>query len=174
MALADDIVYNNHDLDDGLRAGLFTIGELTVGPLVREVFASVQDRYPDLEWSRLVHESVRRLIRAMVMDLLEETCYRLAGSPSLPDAVRHAGRSLAALSNVMRYHNTAYKSFLFSNTYRHDRINPMIGKTKCVVTELFDTLVSRLHLLPEDWQYQSDGSQTPCTAQLVADYISLV
>ncbi|KAF0143576.1 MAG: dGTPase [Rhodospirillaceae bacterium] len=171
VALADDIAYNNHDLDDGLRAGLFTIDDLEAVPLAAAAFAVVKDRYPGLEWSRLVHESVRRLIHVMVMDLVEETRCRIAAAqPDSPESVRRLDRPLAALSDSMRGNDVAFKSFLFPNMYRHDKVNHMIDRARRVVTGLFNVLVSEPRLLPEDWRCAE--ARTSYTARLVADYIA--
>src|SRR5206468_10319041 len=94
-ALADDIAYNNHDIDDGLRAGLFAVADLAEVPLVGPVFAEVARRYPGLEDARLIHESIRRLIDRMVRDLIDETRRRLAEvSVDSADAIRNLGRPI--------------------------------------------------------------------------------
>ena len=171
VALADDIAYDTHDLDDGLRAGLFTIDALKTIPLAEATFAAVDRRYLGLEWSRRVHESVRRLISAMVTDLLEETKSRLAvARPDSADAVRHLGRPLAAFSSAMGTHDAAFRAFLFPNMYRHDKVNRMIHTAQNVVTDLFNIFVSNPHLLPEDWRRQGDDAAI--SARLVADYIA--
>src|SRR5437588_10302989 len=109
-ALADDIAYNNHDIDDGLRAGLFAVADLAEVPLVGPVFEEVAQRYPGLEESRLIHESIRRLIDLMVRDLVAETRRRLADSGvDSADAVRHLGRPVAAFSEPMGNHDRALK-----------------------------------------------------------------
>src|SRR6202521_3030599 len=102
-ALADDVAYNNHDIDDGLRAGLFEVSDLTDVPLVGPVFAEVAARYPGLETSRLIHESVRRLIDRMVSVLIEETRRRLADAkPRGVEDVRRLDRAVVSFSPVMR------------------------------------------------------------------------
>src|SRR2546423_1098464 len=114
LALADDLAYNNHDIDDGLRAGLFAVADLAEVPLVGPVFDEVARHYPGLEESRLIHESIRRLIDLMVRDLVEETRRALAAStPKSADDIRHLGRPIAAFSEAMRNHDRALKRFLY-------------------------------------------------------------
>src|SRR5712672_345512 len=137
-AMSDDIAYNNHDIDDGLRAGLFAVEDLAEVPLVGPVFDEVAKRYPGLEESRLIHESIRRLIDLMVRDLVEETRQALAAStPKSADDIRHLGRPIAAFSEAMRNHDRALKRFLYERMYRHARVNRMTSNARRVVSELF-------------------------------------
>jgi dGTPase len=172
-ALADDIAYNNHDIDDGLRAGLFDVGDLAGVPLVGPVFAEVSARYPSLETPRLVHESIRRLIDRMATDLIEESRRRLAESrPRSVDDVRRAGRALIGFSAAMSENDRALKRFLFERMYRHFKVNRMTSKARGVVRELFDLYLAQPDCLPGEWQAQAKGPETPETARLVADYIA--
>jgi dGTPase len=172
-ALSDDIAYNNHDIDDGLRAGLFTVADLAEVPLVGPVFANVAAMYPGLEETRLIHESIRRLIDRMVSDLLEETRRRLAqASPATVDDIRRLGRPVAAFSAPMREHNQALKAFLFDRMYRHYKVNRMTSKARTVVSELFDAYLARPDCLPDDWRRPVEAAQSAQTARLVADYIA--
>jgi dGTPase len=172
-ALADDIAYNNHDIDDGLRAGLFAIDDLAAVPLVGPVFRSVADTYPRLEPARLIHEAVRRLIDHMVSDLIEETRRRLAAaSPASVDDIRRHGAPVAGFSAAMRENDRALKAFLFERMYRHYRVNRMTNKAGRVVSELFETYVQRPDCLPEDWRRQGGAPAAPQTARVVADYIA--
>src|SRR5437867_400567 len=118
-ALADDIAYNNHDIDDGLRAGLFAVADLAEVPLVGPVFAEVGARYPGLDETRLIHEAIRRLIDRMVHDVIAETGKRLAqsGAKTVED-VRRLGEPVAAFSPQMRNHDRALKRFLSERMYR--------------------------------------------------------
>src|SRR5438105_6568111 len=123
-ALADDIAYNNHDIDDGLRAGLFPVADLKEVPLVGPVFADVAHAHRKLEESRLVRESIRRLIDRMVRDLVAETRRRLAASGvDSADRIRKLGRPIAAFSEAMGNHDRALKRFLYQRMYRHNRVN---------------------------------------------------
>jgi len=172
-ALADDIAYNNHDIDDGLRAGLFDVHDLDDVPLVGPVFSEVSERYPGLETPRLVHESIRRLIDRMASDLIEESRRRLAESqPGSADDVRRAGRALIGFSAPMRENDRVLKGFLFERMYRHYKVNRMTSKARRVVRELFDLYLAQPDCLPGEWQAQAAGPETPATARLVADYIA--
>ena len=172
-ALSDDIAYNNHDIDDGLRAGLFTIADLGDIPLVGPIFRDVQDCYPGLETSRLIHEAVRRLITAMVDDLLAETRRRIAAArPRSADEVRAHRKPLVAFSEAMRQNDRALRDFLFARMYRHHRVNRMTGKAKRVVRELFEHYLEAPNCLPEEWRAQAERSGPDGTARLVADYIA--
>ena len=172
-ALADDIAYNNHDIDDGLRAGLFAPEDLADVPLVGPVFAEVALRYPGLERQRLIHESVRRLIDLMVADLLSETRRRLAAAnPRSADDVRALDHPVAAFSDAMAANDKALKSFLFNRMYRHYKVNRMTAKAKRVVRDLFDQFFEDPDCLPDEWRGRADGAGTPRTARVVADYIA--
>jgi dGTPase len=113
-ALADDIAYNNHDVDDGLRAGLFAVADLAELPLVGPVFHEVATRYPGLDEPRLIHESIRRMIDRMVRDLVDTTRSRLAdGKVGSADDIRALAAPVAAFSDEMRDNDRALKRFLF-------------------------------------------------------------
>lgn len=172
-AIADDIAYNNHDMDDGLRAGLFSIGDLADAPLAGPVFAEVRKAYPDLDRSRMIHEAVRRMIGLMVNDLLAETKRRLAeAGPKSAADVRGLGAPVAAFSQDMRGHDKGLKAFLFENMYRHYKLNRMTSKARRVVRDLFRLLVSEPGCLPTEWRKKAGRPDTAMTAELVADYIA--
>ena len=172
-AISDDVAYNNHDLDDGLRAGLFTIEDLADVPLAGPVFAEVRKIYPDLEPSRTIHEAVRRMIGDMVSDLLQETGRRLGDlDPKTPDDVRAAGFPVAGFSETMRANDAALKKFLFENMYRHYKLNRMTSKAKRVVRELFKLLLAEPECLPHDMPNPCGRANSPDTARTVADYIA--
>jgi dGTPase len=172
-ALADDIAYNNHDIDDGLRAGLFSIDELLAVPLVGGIFTQVMDRYPNLERQRVIHESVRRLITAMIEDALGETQRRINKLKlQSPDDVRNCGQQLVAFGDAMSTNDKALKSFLFKNMYRHFKVSRMLAKAKRVVADLFALFLAEPAVLPTQWSELCSGAGTVQTARVVSDYIA--
>ena len=171
-ALSDDIAYNNHDIDDGLRAGLFTIADLAEVPLVGPVFDEVVRRYPGIEEARLIHESIRRLIDRMVRDLVAETRSRLADSGAKSaDDVRKLGSAVVDFSAGMRGHDHSLRRFLYQRMYRHYRVNRMSSKARRVVRELFQLLLAEPECLPEEWR-SPPTSGLAGKARIVADYLA--
>ncbi|MGD9617262.1 MAG: deoxyguanosinetriphosphate triphosphohydrolase [Alphaproteobacteria bacterium] len=171
-SLADDIAYNNHDLDDGLRAGLFAVADLADVPLVGPVLAEVGRRYPGIEDGRLIHETIRRVIDLMVRDLIGETGRRLAASGvDSADAVRLLATPVAAFSDEMRSHDRTLKRFLFERMYRHPRVNRMASKARRVVHELFQLFLAEPGCLPCEWAVPS-GASAAERARIVADYLA--
>ncbi|MSO69884.1 MAG: deoxyguanosinetriphosphate triphosphohydrolase [Alphaproteobacteria bacterium] len=172
-ALSDDIAYNNHDIDDGLRAGLFTVADLKDVPLVGPIFAALEVAHPGLDQSRLIHEAVRAMIGAMVEDLTAESQRRVAAAkPKSVDDVRRLGRPLIAFSDEMRANDVALKRFLYERMYRHYKVNRMASRARRVVRELFALFIAEPECLPTDWRALCDGSATLRTARMVADYIA--
>jgi dGTPase len=171
-ALADDIAYNNHDIDDGLRAGLFVVADLNEVPLVGPVFAEVGGRYPAIDEARLIHEAIRRVIDRMVHDLVAETQRRLAVSGvRIVDDIRRLPEPVAAFSPAMREHDRALKCFLFARMYRHYRVNRMSSKARRVVRELFQLFLAEPECLPDEWRVP-EGADPAETARIVADYLA--
>jgi dGTPase len=172
-ALADDIAYNNHDIDDGLRAGLFAVPDLADVPLVGPVFHEVASRYPGIEEPRLIHESIRRVIDRMVGDLIGETSRRLAdGAPGSVDEVRALGTPIVDFSDEMRRNDRALKEFLFERMYRHHRVNRMSSKAHRVVHDLFALYLAEPQCLPREWRELAAGPDEPRTARIAADYLA--
>ncbi len=172
-ALADDIAYNNHDVDDGLRAGLFSVDDLKEVPLVGPMIRHVEGAFPGIATSRLIHETVRRLIGQMVDDLLAETGQRLAAlAPRAPDDVRRAGAPVAAFSATMQHHDRALKAFLFDNMYRHYKLNRMSSKARRLIRDLFQLFLAEPECLPTEWRRRAGAPSTAETARVVADYIA--
>ncbi len=172
-SLADDIAYNNHDLDDGLRAGLFAVADLAQVPLAGPVFGEVAADYPGLEEPRLVHELIRRMIDHMVGDLIEETRRRLNASGAGSAAeVRALKAPVAAFSVEMRQNDRALKGFLFERMYRHYRVNRMSSKARRVVRDLFALYLAEPECLPGEWRGLAAGPDDPQTARVAADYLA--
>ena len=174
-ALADDIAYNNHDIDDGLRAGLFTVADLADVPLVGPVFAAIEQQYPGLETQRAVHEAVRRLIHAMVTDLTRETRARLAeAKPANAAELRAAPGPMAALSGEMAANDRALKAFLHENMYRHYKVNRMKSKARRVLNDLATLFIAEPECLPTEWRAKTAGEppKSDATARVVADYVA--
>ncbi|MGE0093472.1 MAG: deoxyguanosinetriphosphate triphosphohydrolase [Alphaproteobacteria bacterium] len=169
-ALADDIAYNNHDIDDGLRADLFAVSDLADLPLVGPVFHEVARRYPGIERPRLIHESIRRLINLMVSDLMVETRRRLEeAKPRTVEDIRAQRRPMVAFSAEMETHNRALKAFLFKRMYRHERVNQMTDHAREVVRDLFLVYMGDP---PPPVLRQAAGGDLRARARAVADYIA--
>ncbi|MBP2303174.1 deoxyguanosinetriphosphate triphosphohydrolase [Azospirillum picis] len=173
-AHADDIAYNNHDIDDGLRAGLFTVDEVAELPLVGPIVREVLDRHPGLERPRLIHETVRRMINAMVTDLMTETRRRLAEHrPGSAAELRALPQPVACFSDAMVEAQRPLRAFLRQRMYRHYRVNREMSKCKRVVRDLFRLFMDEPNTLPTEWQRDAiGGGDLAVRARLVADYIA--
>src|SRR5215472_9029563 len=172
-ALADDIAYNNHDIDDGLRAGLFAIADLAEVPLVGPICRSVGERYPGLDEPRLIHETIRRVIDRMVSDLIAETRARLAKSGVGSAAeVRALPAPVVGFSAEMRENDRALKRFLHERMYRHWRVNRMSSKARRVIQDLFGLYLTEPECLPGEWRGQAAGPNDAQTARVAADYLA--
>ncbi len=173
-ALSDDIAYSNHDLVDGLRAGILREGEVDDLPLLGEIYTEVRRLYPGLEPGRRRHEVVRRMINAMVNDLLEETRRRAAeDGPQSAAAVRALGRPLVAFSERMQATILEIKRFLFKHLYRDYRVNRMMVKARRIVRELVQAYLEAPQCLPDDWRRRAEAAESEAKrARLIADYIA--
>ncbi|TMJ18508.1 MAG: deoxyguanosinetriphosphate triphosphohydrolase [Alphaproteobacteria bacterium] len=154
-AIADDIAYDNHDIDDGLRAGLFTLEELLEVPLVARTWDAVVARYPDIEEARLVPELVRELIGLMVADVLAETRLRAEGIGSV-EAVRGAGRSLAGFSEALAGEERALKRFLYARMYDAPEVKAVRAEAQALLARLFGAYRADPGLLPPEWRPKGD------------------
>ncbi|MCA1791113.1 MAG: deoxyguanosinetriphosphate triphosphohydrolase [Thioalkalivibrio sp.] len=174
--VADEVAYNNHDIDDGLRAELLTMEQLCEVELFRVRYDQVRSRYPTLEARRVQHETVRRMIDALVSDLI--TTSRVAVSAAgvdHPDAVRALPEPLIRFSPEMALQNRELKRFLRQNLYHHHRVHRMTVKAQRIVQDLFNAFMDDAKLLPE--HFQSHGHRLAeqdehGLARGVADYIA--
>jgi dGTPase len=166
--VADEIAYNNHDVDDGLRSGLLTVGQLAEVELWQIHFEAARADYPQIEGRRLIHETVRRIINTLIVDLIDTTTHNLARyAPASLDAVR-AAPALVAHSAVVAAQAAALKQFLFKNLYRHYRVMRMANKARRVVVGLFDAFTNDPRLLPPSYQTSDPAAQS----RLIAHYIA--
>jgi dGTPase len=168
--LADEIAYNNHDIDDGLRSGLLSVAQMKEVGLFARFFAEVQSEFAGISGRRAINETVRRMINALVVDLIEnsQTNIKQAGIKTLDD-VRNAP-TLIGFSDDMKLEAQALKRFLRTNLYQHYQVNRMTSKARRIVTDLFGIFLSGPQLLPPD--YQIDDSDLFAQARRVADYIA--
>ncbi len=172
-AISDDIAYNNHDLDDGVRARLFTLEEAAALPLVGECFAAARALDPAMPRDRLTSETVRRVINLMVQDVVDEAGRRIeALGPRSADDIRAAGRPVVTFSPRMQEANQAIRAFLFERMYRHWRVNRQIQKSKRVSQLLFQLLHGGPQMLPDEWRRRAGEPGSQGCAQLVCDYIA--
>jgi dGTPase len=172
-AMADDIAYINHDIDDGLRAELFTVKDLRDAPLVGAQVADILARFGDLELSRLVGEIVRRLMSALIVDLLQETRVRLAqASPASAHEIRAQNRAMVAFSDGMAPKVKALKNFMFARMYRHPHVMGSMSRAQAVIAELFDAFNGDPAKLPPDWAKACGASGEASTVSVVRDYIA--
>ena len=171
-ALADDIAYNAHDLDDGLRAGLFTLAACRAVPFLAGLLDEIAARHRDLDDNRTIHELSRRLITRLVEDVIAESATRLAGLDSI-EAVRDAGRPVVAFSAAMRAHERDIKSFLFAHMYRHVDIMAIRERAASIVRDLFLRFRERPELMPPEWARAADlHDLSGRRERLVCDYIA--
>jgi dGTPase len=169
-ALADDIAYNSHDIDDGLRAGLFAVDDLRAVPLIGPVTMEVERSFGPLPLSRFIGEAMRRTIDLMVSDLLRATRARIDGAGTdSAEAVRRAGRPTACFSDAMAQSMQGLREFLHARMYRHERVNRVRSHAARVVKDLFRHYLDDPRRLPEEWRLRAEVNADP---RVVADYIA--
>src|SRR6201994_3457575 len=152
-ALSDDVAYNTHDIEDGVRARFFTLDELAELPLVGDIIDEVRGRNPGLDSGRVVHETTRRLIDRLVRDLTAETERRLAeGKPASADDIRKVGRPGGSLSGEGRKAEKQLRHFLDTRMYHDYRVNRMTSKARRILADLFKQFMAEPDTLPTQWQ----------------------
>lgn len=172
-ALSDDIAYNNHDIDDGIAAGLFTVADLMELPMVGDVFRGVRIEFPEVDDRMVSYEAVRRLIGIWVNDLIEETGRRLARlKPQSAAEVRAMGEPLIAFSAEMEAPQRALRVFLYARMYKHYRVNRMRSKAKRVLADLFEVFLNEPETLPPPWNTAAMPLDTQARARIVCDYVA--
>jgi dGTPase len=171
-AIADDIAYDNHDIDDGLRAGLLTLDQLMEVPMIAEGWRAVQAKFPGVDPKRLIGELTRSQIGAMVNDLVAETRARIAESNvQSVDEVRGAGRCLAGFSDEMRDAERGLKRFMYANLYHHPSQLAAADAAQKVVAGLFEAYAADPALLPAEWRDAMPEEQ-PGRSRHIADFIA--
>jgi dGTPase len=173
-ALSDDIAYNTHDIEDGVRASFFTLDELAELPLVGDIIKEVRGRNPGLESGRVVHETTRRLIDRLVRDLTAETELRLAEvAPKSADDIRKAGRPVVGLSEGIRTAEKQLRRFLDTRMYHDYRVNRMTSKARRILADLFSQFMAEPDTLPTQWQSQiAQTAGETAKARVIADYLA--
>jgi dGTPase len=170
--IADAIAYNNHDVDDGYRAGLLGFDQLREQPLFGQHADAVQAAYPALDDRRLIYETIRRMIGHVVNDLIETTIAAIHElAPSSIDDIRRHDRTLVAFSDEVGAEHAALKQFLRANLYRHDQVSRMNDETKLVITRLFERYLDDPGLMPP-WFADRAVNGPDGKARVVADYIA--
>jgi dGTPase len=172
-ALADDIAYHSHDLDDGLRAHLFTLADIEALPVVGECLAEARALRADLPEARLRHETIRRVLDRLIRDVVEESGSILSRLDlRSADEVRAAPASVIAFSPPMAEANRAIKEFLFARMYRHWRVNRMAAKARRVTAALAELFMEDTSLLPDEWGERAGRPGSQRAAETVRDYIA--
>jgi dGTPase len=171
--LADAIAYNNHDVDDGFRAGLITLRQLRGQELFETQYRAVRERYPDLEDRRLIYEIIRRMIGTVVTDLVETTQRNLDTlAPKSIDDVRRADGPLVAMSAELGSQHLALKRFLHRHLYSHEKKLEMTHRAKEIVTDLFGLYTDDVNRLPGEYAIRAKAGDAARRARVVADYIA--
>jgi dGTPase len=172
-ALADDIAYNNHDVDDGIVAGLFTLEEVAEVPLIGPHVKSAHDDYPGCEPGILRLEAVRRMIGAMVDDVLAETRRRAeAGHVKTAEDVRNLDHALVAFSREMAEDLAMLRHFLMERMYRHWKVNRTRSQARRMLAEMFQLFMAEPDVLPAEWGARAMARDEAGKARVVCDYIA--
>jgi dGTPase len=172
-AFADDIAYDVHDIDDGLRAELFSLDDIAAVALPGKIIADIRAAFPALDSARLVHEFVRRLIGLLIEDVIAETRRRLAAlAPGSADDVRRAPAAVVAFSPATAEAERLIKGFLETRMYRHARIQRVMNEAAGVVRDLFARYSARPDDLPAEWKEGLAGTDKAAGARRIADFIA--
>ena len=171
--IADAIAYNNHDVDDGIRAGLLSVDQLADEPLFATQYRVVRQKYPDIEDRRFVYEIIRRMINYVVSDLIDTTRQRLdALGPQNIDDIRTAGGPVVAFSDEVYEQHLALKQFLMANLYRHEKVREMTDRASSMVKTLFAAYLREPDQMPKEFSAAASGVDESARARVVADYVA--
>ena len=172
-SISDDIAYNNHDLDDGLRAGLFDFEEMYSLPLAGKIIKDILASKKNIDQSRLIHHAVRNIIKSMVDDVIVETQRRLNDiQPTSFEDIQNANTSMVGFSSEMKEIEFAIKNFLYEKMYKHEKVLEMSNKAKIMTKQLFIYYFSDKKNLPKSWVNQLNTSSDKDYARLVSDFIA--
>lgn len=172
-ALADDIAYNNHDIDDGFRAGYLSVSQLDEVPIARRTLSAVKTRHGDIADNQLVYEMNRRMIAAMVEDVLAETRTRIAAlKPRSVEEVRAANAPLAAFSERMAADISVLRAFLLANLYRHPAIDAKMAQAKTIVERLYTHFAEHIGELPDDWRHHAADADPVARRRVAGDFVA--
>ncbi|MGB6351024.1 MAG: deoxyguanosinetriphosphate triphosphohydrolase [Pseudolabrys sp.] len=172
-ALSDDIAYDAHDIDDGLRADLFSLGDIAAVPLIGSNRSAIDAQYPGLESGRRVHETVRALITRMIEDVISETGRRVAMlKPRSAAEVRQAPRPVVGFSPAMEKSDRDIKGFLYPRMYRHERVMRVMADAERVVRDLFGHFIATPDDLPAEWGEGIATTDGAARARRIGDYIA--
>ncbi len=173
-ALADDIAYNNHDVEDGVHAGLFTLTDIRDVKLMAGIMDSIRQQYPDISNDLMICAVIREMIGAMVVDVLTETRRRLeALNPQTPEDIRTAGRAMVDFSEPMLEQVNELRHFLRTRMYQHDKVVSTRKESSKIVEALYHAFVEGNKEMPEEWQeYMKNAEGKVARARVVADYIA--
>ncbi|WP_455482604.1 deoxyguanosinetriphosphate triphosphohydrolase [Bartonella sp. B35(2025)] len=172
-AIADDIAYNAHDIDDGLHSHLLTISQLEHVSLTASLLKDIKQEYPQLDPTRCGYELVRRQITTMVKDVIKQSQENLARiKPTNINDIHKAGQTIVTFSPMMTIREKELKDFLFKNLYHHEQVLNRCNKAKCIVQELFDYYYKNPNVMPESWRSKTSHLTNQELARLIADFLS--
>ncbi len=172
-ALSDDIAYNNHDIDDSIRAGLITLDDLRQLPLTGDILRDIEAAHGKIDEKLVRHELVREMISIMIADLVAVVRDGLEKDKiETADDVRQLGRALAVFSPEMEAKHREIKQFLYKRVYRHHTVNGSMSKARRIMRDLFDLYLAEPEVLPEDWRGMAMQDDETTKARIICDYMA--